>query len=201
MPIRTNRGRAAVYRRLWGWPLRSPGHLIATVIGFAVLVTAMSVFVPNARGLKSSATQSTAAPVTSGSSNQVGELPPGGARTSLPTKLPEPTAAPSAVAADPKAQAAALLWAQAWVDHPGGVTNGKWLEGLKPYTTDEYLPQLRSVDPANVPATKVTGNPEVIRSFTDRSEVDVQTNGPKLSLTLVKGSDGKWRVNKYTGTG
>ena len=38
MPIRTNRGRAAVYRRLWGWPLRSPRHLIGLVVVVLALV-------------------------------------------------------------------------------------------------------------------------------------------------------------------
>ena len=46
MPIRTNRGRAAVYRRLWSWPLRSPNHLIATIVGFAVVIIVFTSVIP-----------------------------------------------------------------------------------------------------------------------------------------------------------
>lgn len=40
MPLRTGRGRAAVLRRIWGWPLRSPGHLAiaAVVLAAATMV-------------------------------------------------------------------------------------------------------------------------------------------------------------------
>ena len=41
MPIRTNRGRVAVYRKLWGWPMRSPQHLIATAL--VVLAVVLSI--------------------------------------------------------------------------------------------------------------------------------------------------------------
>src|SRR5262245_30959114 len=32
MPIRTDRERAVLYRRFWGWPLRSPQHLTLTTV-------------------------------------------------------------------------------------------------------------------------------------------------------------------------
>jgi hypothetical protein len=41
MPIRTNRGRAAVYRKLWAWPLRSPRHLAMAAFALAVLAIAL----------------------------------------------------------------------------------------------------------------------------------------------------------------
>ena len=41
MPIRTNRGRAAVYRRLWGWPLRSPRHLVVALIQMVLILVAI----------------------------------------------------------------------------------------------------------------------------------------------------------------
>src|SRR5215470_16242342 len=52
MPIRTNRGRAAVYRRLWGFPLRSPRHLAGTAIAVAVLIIAIGIIVPQLLGNK-----------------------------------------------------------------------------------------------------------------------------------------------------
>ncbi|WP_199441496.1 hypothetical protein [Umezawaea beigongshangensis] len=199
MPIRTNRGRAAVYRRLWGWPLRSPAHLVAAAVGFAVLVTVASVVVPGVTGTRSPAAQRQTgggATTTPASAGQVGVLP-SGPPSSLPTKLPSPTQTPTTVPPDPLATAAAMSWAQAWVDHPEGTTNETWLDGLEPYTSEEMLPQLRSVEPANVPATRVTSIPSVVASFSNRVEVDVTTDGPKLRVTVVKGADGQWVVHQY----
>ncbi len=41
MPVRTRRGRAAVYRKFWGWPLRSITHLAITSIVMVIAVTAI----------------------------------------------------------------------------------------------------------------------------------------------------------------
>lgn len=49
MPIRTNRGRAAVYRQVWGWPLRSPRHLAATLGVVAVLAAGVGYAVDGGR--------------------------------------------------------------------------------------------------------------------------------------------------------
>lgn len=51
----------------------------------------------------------------------------------------------------------ARVWASAWVNHPDGMTSQQWVAGLRPYTTDEFLGVLASVDPSNVPASRVTG--------------------------------------------
>src|SRR2546430_11721460 len=36
MPVRTDRGRAVIYRRIWGWPLRSPRRLALAAVVAAV---------------------------------------------------------------------------------------------------------------------------------------------------------------------
>ena len=66
-------------------------------------------------------------------------------------------------AAPPEALAAARNWSAAWVNHPPGTTNARWTAGMRPFTTDEYLGVLAAVDPANVPATAVTGPPKPTR--------------------------------------
>jgi hypothetical protein len=173
---------------------------VAAAIGFAVLVTVASVVVPRVMGTRTSAAQpqtgAGATTTTPASGGQVGVLP-SGPTSSLPTKLPSPSQTPTTVPPDPLATAAAMSWAQAWVDHPEGTTNETWLEGLKPYTSEEMLPQLRSVEPANVPASRVTDIPSVVASFSNRVEVDVTTDGPKLRVTVVKGADGQWVVHQY----
>ena len=195
MPIRTNRGRAAVYRRLWGFPLRSPRHLAGTAIAVAVLVIAIGLVVPRFLGNKGGNDQGPA-PMQIKDPASTGQT--SGAPTSAPmsTRLTAPLVLPTSAAPNPDALNTAKLWAQAWVNHPAGITNAQWLDGLRPYTTDEFLPQMSTVDPANIPATRVTGDPVVSSSFTSSVQVVIPTDGPKLSITVSQTPAG-WRVAEY----
>ncbi len=197
MPIRTNRGRAAVYRRLWGFPLRSPRHLIGTLVFLAILVTVLGIVVPKVMG-KQPAKASPLAPGTTTTS--VTATPPGVAASvptsNLPTRLSQPLVTPTTAAPNGDAIRVAKEWAAAWVNHPAGITSAQWLEQLKPFTTEEYLPVMSSVDPANVPATKVTGEPTVGTSYTSSVQLTIPTDGPKLSITVVSTNAG-WRVADY----
>jgi hypothetical protein len=84
----------------------------------------------------------------------------------------------------------------AWVNHPDGITNQQWLEGLRPFTTEEYLPVMSTVDPRNIPASKVTGVPTATTSYTSSADVEIPTDGPKLTITVVNTGAG-WRVAHY----
>lgn len=199
MPIRTNRGRAVVYRRLWAWPLRSPRHLavaalvlavVATVVGFlmpdnpspisAQLSTQpTSTMSPSSTSSRAQTSRSTAAPTTSKAS------PPAVATT-------PPSSAPPA----PEAINVANAWARAWVNHPPGMTNEDWVAQLAPLTTDEFIPQLHTVDPANIPSTAVTGPPTPTSSTARAVELDIPTDGAVLHLTLIATPEG-WRVSAY----
>ena len=196
MPIRTNRGRAAVYRRLWGWPLRSPRHLMGTLVFLAILVTALGIVLPKVVGKQ----QAKASPTTGTTTTSVTAKPPGVAApvptSNLPTRLSTPLATPTSAAPNADAVRVAKDWAAAWVDHPAGITSEQWLAKLKPFTTEEYLPVMASVDPANVPATKVTGEPQVGTSYTSSVQLTIPTDGPKLSITVVNTNAG-WRVADY----
>ena len=195
MPIRTNRGRTAVYRRLWGFPLRSPRHLVATAVAVAVLIIGIGVTVPRVLG-RNGGNAPVPARIEDTSSAQPGTS---GDSTSLPfsTRLTAPLVQPSSAAPSPEALNMAKLFVQAWVNHPIGITNTQWLNGLRPYTTEEYLnSEMSSVDPVNIPATKVTGDPIVITSYTSSVQVVIPTDGPKLGVTVSKTSEG-WRVSGY----
>ena len=195
MPIRTNRGRAAVYRRLWGWPLRSPRHLMGTLVFLAILVTALGIVLPKAVGKP----QAKASP-TGGTTTSVTTTPPGVAApvptSNLPTRLSAPLVTPTPVPPNEDALRVAKEWAAAWVHHPAGMTSEQWLAQLKPFTTDEYLPVMSTVDPANVPATKVTGEPVVGTSYSSSVQLTIPTDGPKLAITVVSTNAG-WRVADY----
>lgn len=200
MPIRTNRGRAAVYRRLWGWPLRSPKHLASTLIVLVVLIVALGIVLPKTLGNQVAPTPYNAfAPNPSSSTSP--RLPVGAPITSstsspLPTRLSSPLSTPTSAAPNTEGLTIAKEWAAAWVTHPAGITSQQWLEGLRPYTTEEYLPEMSTVDPGNIPANKVTGDPAIVSSYTSSLEVDIPTDGPKLSITVVSTSAG-WRVAHY----
>ncbi|WP_027942262.1 hypothetical protein [Amycolatopsis taiwanensis] len=194
MPIRTNRGRAAVYRRLWGFPLRSPRHLTGTVVVVAALVIAIGIAVPKLLGHRGGD-----APAPAGAQGASSSSQPAPDSTTLPfsTRLTAPLVRPSSAAPNPEALNVANLWARAWVNHSAGLTPAQWLDGLRPYTTEEYLAsKMSTVDPANVPATAVTGDPVVVSSYTSSVQVVIPTNGPKLSITVSR-TDAGWRVSEY----
>jgi hypothetical protein len=202
MPIRTNRGRAAVYRRLWGWPMRSPRHLAVLVFVVAVLVIAAGIIIPqltgsneNKTGAAAETTSSTAPTPPSSWPGGTPNANTGAATSSMPTRITEEPA-PETAAPAPKALEVADQWAKAWVNHPAGVTNEQWLEPLKPLTTEEQLTEMSTVDPANIVATKVTGAPESVESFTSSVKVKLPTDDGSLLITVIKTNDG-WRVTYY----
>ena len=201
MPIRTNRGRAAVYRRLWGWPLRSPRHLVATIVGVFVVVTTISVVIPNA--IKPRPTGSTAGATSTaasaGSGTQVGVLPTV-TSTPLPTKAPSPTAAPTSAPVNPNAAAVATAWVDAFSRfEPGKTTKEQWLAGLDKWTADEVFPRLQSVEPANVPVV-LEKTVKTIKSFTDSAEFEAKLEDGRLIVTVAKLPEG-WVVTDWTKAG
>ncbi|GAA3459594.1 hypothetical protein ACFFSW_29345 [Saccharothrix longispora] len=202
MPIRTNRGRTAVYRRLWGWPLRSPRHLATALILFFALVVVVGFVIPNALGPRSTANPAgTTTPATGATSrgNQIGVLPT--VTTSpLPTKAPSPTPAGTSVPVDPNARLVADGWIDAYSDYqPGKTTKEQWLDGLKAFTADELFPRLQSVEPANVPVV-IDQAVTAAKSFPDSAEFEAKLESGKLVVTVARLPEG-WRVQKYTKVG
>lgn len=202
MPIRTNRGRAAVYRRLWGWPMRSPRHLTVVVFVVAVVVIAAGVIIPQVTGSNGptpgaaagTTGSTTSAPGATGGTPTVPGVT-GGATTSMQTRI-TPTETPTSAPAAPAALQVADQWGRAWVNHPQGTTVDQWLTGLRPFTTEEQLTEMATVEPANIAATEVTGEPQVVNSYTSSIEVRLPTNAGELLITLIERPDG-WRVTYY----
>ena len=201
MPIRTPRGRAAAYRALWQWPLRSPARLglcaallLAAVVG---TVTGLG----ELRGARAVGT--VAAPASSSSGPSAYPTPDAtsdGVATIAPTVLPPvadltPSSRPL-TAAPSTALSVAARWAAAWVNHPPGITSQQWVDGLRPFTTDEYLGVLTGVDPTNVPASQIVGEPRAVRVAARSLQVDVPTNALTLRVLVVDTEDG-WRVAGY----
>ncbi len=196
MPIRTPRGRSAAYRSIWQWPLRSPARLAMVVVAVLVVVSGVSLAATALSGGDSSgpaaSTSSSAAP-TSSSRPTTGSASPGTSPSALPpvaeltpTTLP-PTSAPAT------ALQVATQWTNAWVTHPPGTTAEQWLDRLRPYTTDEYLVVLGGVDPANVPATRVTGQAKAVRYSPKSVQVELPTDAVTLVVLVIEEPAG-WKV-------
>jgi hypothetical protein len=189
VPIRTHRGRAAVYRKFWGAPVRSPKHLAATVLALAVIVIGAEWVLPHSRS---------ASPSRNPRVSSVAPAPasvPAGAGIPRRPRVPSP-ASPAPAAA----LTVARSWVQAFLTVPHGITPARWVEQLRPYSTDDLFPQLQSVDPANVPVAQITDQPRTVSVGEDSAEVDVPTTAVVVRLLLVSTPAG-WRVASYERVG
>jgi hypothetical protein len=194
VPIRTHRGRAAVYRKFWGWPVRSPRHLLGTALVVVVIAISVSLALPDKHRGNQARVQPPGSPWAS-SSASVATPPPATAGGAQATRQPAPSG---------PAPAAALTVARSWVNAfltvPKGITSERWVEQLRPFTTEELFPELRSVDPANVPAAQITEAPRTVSVSAGSAEVDVPTTGVVVRLLLVSTPAG-WRVASYERAG
>ena len=190
MPIRSPHGRSAAYRALWQWPLRSPTRLALTAIGVVALVVAATYGIGVTNG-------SVSLPVGAAPTPSAAAAPVGAPEPALLPPVPElePTTLPVS-AAPAAALQVASRWARAWVRPPEGTTSAKWLDGLRTTTTDEYLGVLAGVDPANIPATKVTGAAKAVSVAPRSLRVQVPTDALTLVITVVD-TDTGWRVSGY----
>jgi hypothetical protein len=179
--------------------LRSPRHLVVALI--AVVVVAIAIGVIAARthgtarpGVGGGATLGTSVTTTI----NIATATAGFTTSPAPiTRLSGPPVPPSSVAPNPAALDVIQTWGKAWVNHPVGMTTQAWLAQLAPYTTQEFLPVMNSVDVTNINATQVTGAPQVTKSFPDSVEALLPTNGGRLDITAINTPTG-WLVSAYT---
>jgi hypothetical protein len=198
MPIRSPKGRGAAYRPIWQWPLRSPARLfscVIAVIALAILANAGLHLLPGYTA-KPGVFDHQAGPPTAGAAPT-----PEAAAPDTPTRLPPvpeltPRTLPPAEA--PRAAiTTATRWTEAWARHPAGTTTASWINGLRPFTTDEYLGVLSTVDPSNVPASKVTGTARAVLVSPSSVRVEVPTDAVKLVVLVVNTGGTDWRVAGY----
>jgi len=193
VPIRSPRGRAAAYRALWQWPLRSPARLAVTTLVVVGISVGAGVAVGTLRG-------GPTALIGPGRTTAAPQPGPGAAGAPAPSVLaPVPELRPSTLPLSSAPEAAmqvARRWSQAWLRPAAGVSARKWLDGLRPYTAKEYLGVLAEVDPANVPATKLSGSPRAVEVHASSVQVEVPTDALTLRVLVVQTEDG-WRVAGY----
>jgi hypothetical protein len=207
MPIRTDRGRAVVYRRFWGWPLHSPRRLALTTLGAAAtgigIAVLTSLGAPRESQPAPAPTGAVMRPIPATGRASTPLRPPVStpaqpglaAVTSSPTAVIPPTA--NTIGASRDAAQTARAFAAQWVTHPPGTTGQQWAAQLAPFVVPEYLATLESVDPNTIPATAVTGDPTIRTTSAAVAEATVPTNAGALQLVLLTQPDGTWRVRSY----
>lgn len=220
MPVRTDRGRVAVYRKVWGWPLRSPRHLAITAVvvlavGTGAAIAGAAISGEDQGTSPAVASSSTRPPSTTNRSSTSSSATRSATTSSAPAITvtaavpPITTSATTQPAAlDPAAAAAAVAreFMVRWVNHPAGMTSKQWAAQLVPYVVAEYVVVLETVEPSNIPATRVTGDPIIASAVPAAAptviELDVATDGGAVHLVLLAQPDKTWRVRSYSmGTG
>ncbi|WP_406692256.1 hypothetical protein REH65_10305 [Saccharopolyspora sp. ID03-671] len=191
MPIRTHRGRAAVYRRFWGWPLRSPKHLAISLVVVGAAATVVGLLLPEPPPSRNEA--------AGGGRTTSYTLPPQKSAvvptTAKPPTISVPQGGPTPTAPDPAGVAIVEKWGEAWVNHPVGADRQQWLNGLRPLTTDEFLTELSTVDPVNA-GNVITGAPAAVTSTEGSMVVRLPTDIGVLNVTVNRTPAG-WRVAQY----
>jgi hypothetical protein len=106
-----------------------------------------------------------------------------------------PSPAGSTATAEAVRVAAAFTAAWARPDLPAGA----WWRGVAAYTEPGYAELLRSVEPANVPADRVTGVAHEVRSGAGLVVVDVPTDAGTCRVTVSDTSGtGEWKVSTHS---
>lgn len=200
MPIRSPRGRGAAYRSVWQWPLRSPARLIGCLVALIVVLIGVNALLGLAGIRHPGGLLGTSNPTGTSARQPAQTRAPAAAPTRLPPVAELTPAALPLAKAPPAALTVATKWTQAWAKHPPGTTTQSWVGGLMPYTTPEYLGVLTTVDPSNVPATRVTGLARAVQVSPSSVRVDVPTDALTLVVLVVNtgpaGGD-EWRVAGY----
>lgn len=170
--------------QVWRWPMHSPRRLFGTLAFLIVVIAGLTALTTVTSG------RPTAAPATATSS------PAGGPPAASPTDTETETAEPSPTGSKDYGQAldVARQFVTAWASHPGDFQ--VWYASVAVHATDDYARRLATVDPDNVPATKVSGALRLTDTGgMNRTEVAVPTDKGLVSVTMLQDRDGSWRVS------
>jgi hypothetical protein len=183
--------------QLWRWPLYSPRRFFSCLAVLLALVAVSNMIFggsslpPADRDATASA--ATVSPSGTGTPTDSLPLPTGSSLPSGTETAPSPTASPRPATSGGAQQAAttALAFTRAWADH--AKPPAQWLAGVSRYADPEFATQLKSTDPRNVPASKVTGAPHPVAVYYASATVEVPTDAGTEAVELV--SDGRtWLV-------
>jgi hypothetical protein len=72
----------------------------------------------------------------------------------------------------------------------------RWWAGVAPWCQPSYAELLRTVDPANIPATRITGPPRPVSQQSGLATYTVATDAGVLTIT-VAALGGRWLVTNH----
>lgn len=106
-----------------------------------------------------------------------------------------PTAAPASPSLSPGA-AGPLVVARAFLDAwlRRELPAQQWHTGVSRHATDELSQKLSGVDPAGVPAQRLTSGPDLVPRGSGSAAVTVRVDSGRVELRLVV-AGGQWRVD------
>ncbi|MEV0396062.1 hypothetical protein [Polymorphospora rubra] len=93
----------------------------------------------------------------------------------------------------PAPETVARAFASAWVDHQD-VSAEDWHAALRPHSTTALAGKLSGVDPAVVPASRVTGEPALTPYAEGFAEAAIPVDSGRLRLRMVVSAD-RWLVD------
>ncbi|GAA2528573.1 hypothetical protein Ahu01nite_090420 [Winogradskya humida] len=105
----------------------------------------------------------------------------------------DPPATPKTSPGTAQPEAVAYAFASAWVDHES-VSAKAWHDGIMPNSTKNLSDELDGVDPADVPADRVVGQPKLTPVGDGLVNATVTVDSGTLTLQLVA-PDGRWLVD------
>ncbi len=166
--------------------LRLIGNRYGVSLGLVVAVVAI-VLVAKALGGGSGGTDqvrgdpATVGPVATSFEPDDGEASPA---APLPPSTSAGAAVPTKVATD---------FTRAWLHH-NEVSEQQWLAALTPYATKRLHEQLTGVDPAGVPASRMTGEAVLVPHDSGYAMVSIAVDSGVVTLRLLA-TNGRWLVD------
>jgi hypothetical protein len=104
----------------------------------------------------------------------------------------DPTPSPVKASNGPQAISVATRFAQQWIKHDRSAA--AWLDALRPHSTEALVAELGGVDPAGVPADRITGPARLEALANSFVEVVIPIDAGLLRLRLVA-LQGRWLVD------
>lgn len=105
----------------------------------------------------------------------------------------EPVPSPKSSAGTAVPATVATAFGRAWVKHRD-VTADDWYAGLLPHCTETLAKKLADVDPAGVPADRLTGEPVLIPYADQIVDATIRVDSGLLRLRLTS-VEGRWLVD------
>lgn len=168
-------------------------RLLRSRAGVAIVLFAIVLLIVGvARGFSGNATDRGPTVVSGGTATPVGpSVDPSYNYDGPVSSLAPPT--PSTSPGGAKPEAVGYAFAAAWIDHQN-VSAEAWLDRMLPHATESLAAKLGGVDPAGVPADRITGEPVVASYAESVVDVTLPVDSGTLRLTLVA-PEGRWLVD------